>query len=91
MAIFHSSFGSNSTIHSMPYLSLNIPVGVPGSLSPIGPSRSPTADSSLNTCSVSPRRSASMAIFDQFSFSFVLSRTSFAITELALPAIGDQV
>jgi hypothetical protein len=40
--------GENSTSHSIPYLSLNIPAYVPQGLSPIGPSIFPPSEKPLN-------------------------------------------
>ena len=72
----------------MPYLSLNIPPYEPLGLSPIEPSIAPPADSSLYTLSASSRLYVLTAIFDLFSFSFVLpmiSGTSLAINTLFFP------
>src|SRR5665213_3042555 len=87
------TFGSNSTIHSIPYLSLNIPAYVPQGLSPMGPSTSPPADNPLNIWSASSLLSALTTILDLFSLSFTRpmnSGTSLAINTLCFP-IGNAM
>src|SRR6185312_9610172 len=60
----------NSTVHSIPYLSLNIAKQVPQGLSAIGISTVPPAESPLKILSASSLLSVVIAIFDLFSFSF---------------------
>src|SRR5215212_3910762 len=91
--IFPLYFRSNSTIHSIPYLSLKQPKYLPQGLSPIGPSICPPTESPLNNLSASSLLSAIITILLLFSFSFVLpiiSGTSFAISILLLP-IGKAI
>src|SRR5687767_3448105 len=91
--IFQLYFRSNSTIHSIPYLSLKQPKYEPQGLSPIGPSICPATESPLNNLSASSLLSAIITILLLFSFSFVfpiLSGTSFAINILLLP-IGKAI
>src|SRR5215813_11304432 len=86
--IYPLLFGSKSTIHSIPYLSLNIPKYVPHGLSEIGNSTWPPSERPLNNLSASSLLSAVITILLLFSFSFVLpitSGTSFAISILLLP------
>src|SRR6476620_5580585 len=86
-------FGSNSTIHSIPYLSLKQPKYEPQGLSPIGPSICPPTESPLNNLSASSLLSALITILLLFSFSFVfpiISGTSLAINILLLP-IGKAI
>src|SRR5258708_19645452 len=83
-------WGSNSTIHSIPYLSLNIPAYEPQGLSPMGPSTFPPADSPLNILSASSRLSALTDILDLFSSSFtrpINSGTSLSFITLFLPIL----
>src|SRR6266404_5461335 len=90
---FYYFFGSKSTIHSIPYLSLKQPKYEPQGLSPIGPSICPPTESPLNNLSASSLLSALITILLLFSFSFVLpiiSGTSFAINILLLP-IGKAI
>ena len=63
-------FWSNSTVHSIPYLSLNIAKYVPKGLFAIGISTVPPTESPLNILSASSLLPAVIAILDLFSFSF---------------------
>lgn len=63
--IFYLS-GENSIIHSMPYLSLNIPAYKPHGLSPIGPSTSPPLERPVNNLSaeINPRVYCCHVLYD---------------------------
>src|SRR3990167_2765920 len=85
--------GEHSIIHSIPYLSLNIPAYVPHGLSPIGPSIFPPAERPLNNLFASSLLSVLIEILLLFSFSFTFpinSGTSFAINTLPV-SIGKAI
>src|SRR4029079_8439010 len=81
-------FASNSTTHSMPYLSRNMPKYVPHGLSAIGISAVPPVESPLKILSASSLLSVRIAILLLFSFSLTFpinSGTSLPINTFSVP------